>query len=254
MKSEFLRLRNQLLHYLISGKEDYLIILPSLWVTSNSYYQIGEKLSKYFTVIIPDIYKGKSKFKQSALKIADYILILKEFIEKLKIKECYLIGISYSGLIAANFTNNYPSKIKRLLLVSTTITPIDLKRKVLRLIIGYIRLFLNNLFSIKGLKVNLLFISDSVNYFLNHPKQYVLEAVIAIRNYDKPILEMKVPSRIIFAKKDEFIPQQAIEINSKIKNLELEIVNKTHAWGFIEEDEIVKKIKDYFLLKKSSCI
>jgi len=247
MKSKFLRLKNKLVHYLIGGQGDYLIILPSLWVTSKSYEEIGEKLSKYFTVVIPDIYKGNSKFKKPTLNIKDNIFLLNSFINELHLTKYYLLGISIGGVFATIFTNTFPKKIKKLLLISSSATFIETNLKVLRLIIGYIKLLLNNSLSIKGLKTNLLFISDSIKYFLKHPKQYILEGLIAIKNYGKPTLKMKVNSKLIFAKKDEFIPFEAVRINSQIENLKIEVVDKTHAWMFIEQEEMVKRIREFFI-------
>jgi len=246
MKSQFLKVKDHNIHYLAEGYGEHLIILPSLWLTSKSYQEIGKELSKYFTVIIPDIYKGKSIFQKPAYEIKDYVILLKAFVDKLKISKTYLLGVSLSGILATEFSNKFPETVNKLLLISTSATIIKMKYKLLKLISGYIRLIFNNLFSIKGFKANLMWFIDSIYYFCHHPKQYLLEGLIAIKNYEKPTLKMKVTSKLIFAKKDEFIPLEIANINSKIKNLEIEIIDKTHAWMFIEQEEMVRIIKNYF--------
>lgn len=246
MKSLFIALKNQKVHYLIGGKGDYLILLPSLWLTSKSYKQIGKKLSRYYTVVIPDIYKGKSIFRTSVYTTKDYVILLKAFIDKLKMPKTYLLGVSLSGILATEFSNKFPETINKLLLISTSATIIKMKYKLFKLISGYIRVIFNNLFSIKGFKANLMWLIDTFQYFIRQPKQYLLEGSIAIKNYEKPTLKMKVASKLIFAKKDEFIPLEIVNINSKIKGLEVEIVDKTHAWMFIEQEELINKIREYF--------
>lgn len=246
MKSKYLKVKDHNIHYLTEGYGEHLIILPSLWVTSKSYEEIGEKLSQYYTVIIPDIYKGESTFKKSVYEIKDYFILLKTFVDKLKIPKTYLLGISFSGILATEFSNNFPEIIDKLLLLSTSATTINIKNKLLKLIIGYLIFIFNNLFSIKGFKTNIIWFIDSIQYFFHNPKQYLLEGLIAIKNYEKPTSEIKVISRLIFAKKDEFIPLEVADINSRIKNLEVEFVDKTHAWMFIEQEELIKKIRGYF--------
>ena len=246
MKSKFLPINNQNIHYLIGGKGRTLLLIPSLWITSKSYKEMGDKLSKYFTVVIPDIYKGKSKFSKPATDLADYINGLDDFVNKLKIKNFYLLGISFAGVIATIYASSFPVKINKLLLISSSATLIDANYKTIRLITGYFKLALNNLFSIKGLRTNTLWFVDSAQYLLRHPRQYFIEALLAIRNYANPTKEIKVPSKLIFAKKDEFLPIKVLDANLKIKNLEIELIDKTHAWIFLEQEEAVKRIRDFF--------
>lgn len=245
MRSKFLTLKNQTIHYLIDGKGKCLIILPSLWLTSKTFEETGNKLSQFFTVIIPDIYKGKSRSEQPSKNINDYISTLKDFIDKLKIKNYYLVGLSFSGLIATIFTNTYPSEIKKLLLISTSATSVPIKNKGSTLILGYVKMMWNTLWSENGSVVLIRMLSDTLIYFFQQPKQFILEALIVIKNYKRPTINMKVPSKLIFTNRDEFLPQSAIGINSRIKNLEVEVINKTHCWGLIENNAMVAKIKEY---------
>jgi len=247
MKSKYLKVKDHNIHYLTEGYGEYLIILPSLWATSKIFEEIGEKLAKHYSVIIPDIYKGKSKFNKPTRNINDCVFLLKSFLDKLKLEKYYLLGASYSGVIATLFSNTHPKRIKKLLLISTSATSINIKRKWLMLFTGYSKLLWNNFLTKKKTKKDYLKIPDTIKFLLTHPRQFINEAFIVTKNYDQPTTEMRVPSKLIFAEKDEFMSvQQAVEVHSQIKNLEIEVVDKTHSWGFVEQEEMVKMIKDYF--------
>ncbi len=246
MQDSLIRIRNGIVHCLIGGKGDVVVILPSLWITSRSYKRIGEELSRYYTVIIPDLYKNNSKFSKVARSVPDYTEALGNLLEKLDVKKCYLIGVSFSGFIAVNYVNNFPSKVKKLMLLSTSVTRVEARWKLFRLFVGYAKLFWGNLFSSLGRQTNLLWLSDGFGYFLCQPKQFAYEVIIALGNYEKQTTKMEVPTKLIFAKRDEFIPLVAIDVNSEIKNLEIEVVDKSHAWFFLKPEKIIPKIIAYF--------
>ena len=247
MKSQFIQFdKTNKTHYLVAGHGDVLILLPSLWVTSESYISLGSELSKNFKVIIPDIYRGKSVFDKNTGNIDDYVEAFYNLIKALSIDKFYLVGVSFSGLVATKYILQHPKTINKLFLVSTTAVPLLFKYKKLILIYGYIKLLYHNLFSIDGIKTNLLWCSDSIKNLVRHPVQVINEGFIATSNYDDRVSDMNVPTKLVFAKKDEFISKETLIRMRKIKNLEIEIVDHFHAWFFKHEDELANRIVAFF--------
>lgn len=246
MKNSYIQINGIKVHYLMSGNGEVLLLLPSIWLTSKSYIPLGLELSKGFKVIIPDIYRGNSVFNKYVMNIQDYVEALHDFTKALSIKNFYLVGISFSGFIATKYTLKYSTSINKLFLVSTTPIPLLFKNKKLILIYGYMKLFFHNMFSLNGVKTNLIWMCDGVENLLKHPKQVIFEGLMATSNYDDQVTDMKIPTKLIFAQKDEFIPLDIVSRVKKITNLEIETVDHYHAWFFKREDELANRIVSFF--------
>ncbi len=228
-----------------SGKE-VIILLPSLWVTSRSYRTLGKELSIKYRVLIPNLYKGESSFSKNARSVDDYTRALDFFTEKLKIDCFYLLSISFGGFISVRYQQLYARKARKVFLSSTLIAPIKFENRILVLFWGSLKLLFYNSFSVSGIKTNLLWIVDGLVYFIRHPKQFLLEGLIATKEYDYEISEMFVPTKLLFALKDEFINVAYLENMKSIGNLEIETINARHAWFFSKEKILRDKVFDFF--------
>lgn len=252
MKSKFIRLNNINLHYLVGGKGSRVVILlPSLFLTSNSYSELANVLTKNHTVYVLDLYKGKSEFNASVHTIYTYIETLNEFLSVMNIEKINLIGISFSGLITSRFSIQYPMKIRKSLLISTSIVPSQIQHKVFVLLFGYIKLIFNNLFYIVGIKTNFLWFYDGFYYFFKHPLQIFIEAKIATSITDSEQsdigTQIKVPTKLILATEDEFLrTKTARELHMDMPNIEIELLKGRHGWMFTDKQLFANKVTQYF--------
>jgi len=94
-----------------------LVILHGLYGCSDNWIPIGKQLSSYFEVYIPDLRNhGQSPHNEihnySALKDD-----LHDFFEDLKIEKAIIMGHSMGGKIAMLFTNEFPEKVNKLIVV-----------------------------------------------------------------------------------------------------------------------------------------
>ncbi len=246
MKSLYVQVNSIKIHYLTAGQGKTLVLLPSLWITSESYICLGSELSKYFKVIIPDIFRGRSVFNKNGKNIVDYVETFAHFANVLSLNKYYLVGISFSGLIATKYAVQYSNTINKLFLVSTTTVPLSIKNKKFILIYGYAKLLYHNMFSMDGIRTNLLWFGDGLKNLFKHPIQVIFEGLVATSNYDDQIIDMKVPTKLLFANKDEFISKETISRMKRINNLEIEVVDHYHAWFFRHEEMLVRRIVDFF--------
>ncbi len=237
-------------HYQEFGKGQTLLLLPSNWLTTKSYKTFAEKLSNNFRVIIPELFRGKSRYKKNAFSIDDYTEKLHFLVNDLKIKKFYLLGISFSGLIAIDYLHKYPLDLKKVMLVSIIAPPLFPKERKLTLLTGFVnyaKLFLHNFTSWKGTRINFLWLSDGLfNCLIKHPKQFFLDAIIATKTFNKTPLKVSVPTKILLATKDEFVPYDNVNKTIAIDGLEIEAINGYHAWFFLNENLLVKKVIEYF--------
>lgn len=222
------------------------MLLPSLWVTSTSYRALGQELGKFYHVFIPDIFRGKSEFSGVAVSIDAYVAKLAEFIQSLRLKNYYLVGVSLSGIIATKYVLAYPNKPKKMFLVSTTVLPLRIKHERLTLLWGYVMLLYHNMFSREGWVKNWLWITDGLDYARRHFRQAWTEGLIATSLKIDNITQLPVPTKLVFALRDEFVPREAVSRLQKVENLEVETVDDYHGWFFRHEEELVQKIVRYF--------
>lgn len=236
---------NEYVHHLEYGRGEVLVLVPSNWLTSRSYQSIASKLAEKYRVIVPDLYRGNSRYSKNAFSVNDYVSALHAFLNSLNIKKFYLIGFSLSGLIAVNYSKQYPSSIKKMMLVSSIKYPLNLKKHFTLLtgLIGYIKLFYHNTFSIKGMKVNLLWLSEGMNILIKHTRQFFLDALIATKYSQDEHFELSFPTKILLAKNDEFITCKEIK---KINNIEVEVINGYHTWFFLNEKLLIDEVFNFF--------
>jgi len=234
------------IHYLDFGKGKTLVLLPSLWVTSKSYTMLGGELAEKYRVLIPDLYRGESKFRRTAKNIDDYVEQLYRFLEKLHITDCYLVGISASGATATKFVLKYPDLVKKLFLISSSIISFKTPSRKIALFWGYLKLFFHNFYSLKGIATNLTWAKDGLLSGLCHPKQAIMEGLITTTLENEEIKALPIPTKLLFAKSDEFIPLEVINKMQNISNLQLEILDEHHAWFFGREGVLARKIFSFF--------
>lgn len=238
--------KDETLFYREFGEGKAVILIPSLWVTSKSYVELGRELGRYYRVLIPDIFRGKSVFPIVATNIDAYAAKLDEFIRLLHIKSYNLIGVSLSGITATKYILKYPNRPNKMFLVSTTVLPLRIKRERAMLFWGYITLLYHNSFSWEDFTINWLWIADGIENAWRHFRQAWTEGIIATSLKIENVQRLPVSTRLVFALRDEFIPQEAVSRLSKVKNLQIEVVDRYHGWFFKHENQLVKKIVEFF--------
>lgn len=236
-KGNFVQTKISKYYYLDKGKGDILIILPSY-----SYKVFIDKLSQKYRVIIPDLLKGLTKSSKKAYSCDDYIDLLNDFIDSLKLKKFYLVGISFSGPIAFKFSQKYSKKVRKMMLFSTSL--VDVPITYFKFIYSYLLLVLNNSFSIRGIKSNIIWFTDGLSNLFRH-KQVLIDLNIAVKKYPKMDHTIKVATKIILADRDEFIPIKYTKEMHKIKKLDLEIIKGNHAWFFNDKEKFIELIDEY---------
>lgn len=228
------------------GKGEAVVILPSMWLTSESYRSLAQKLSLNFRVIVPDLFRGDTKSPKRAKSIESYTDELKNLLEDLEIKKYSLIGLSFSGLIVVDYLKKYPGYLNKAVLVSSPdLTKGECVTAAMGFF-GFIKLFTNYAKTLPKLRIFNNLIKDSIrNYFLKHPVQFFLDIGVAISYKDTRIENFPVPTKIFWADEDEFFGEILPNIeNLKIPNFNEEKIKGHHCWFFDDEELATKKFRD----------
>lgn len=106
--------------YLIGGKGPVLVLLHGFGANKDNWNRIARHLTKHFTVIIPDIPGFGESVKSEAFsyQLQEQLTRLHQFFDCLGLKEFSLVGNSYGGYLAANYSSRFANKINRLSLLN----------------------------------------------------------------------------------------------------------------------------------------
>ena len=130
---------------LIFGKgESYVLFLHGWGGSTNSFFNVAEKLSKNKKIILVDLYGfGESKYPEIVLDIYEYALQIYLMLKRKKITSLSIVAHSFGGRIAMLLASMFDLNIENLVLIdSAGIRPkhgIVYRLKVLRYKIAKIR-------------------------------------------------------------------------------------------------------------------
>jgi pimeloyl-ACP methyl ester carboxylesterase len=111
-----------LLFYRRMGKGHPLILIHGAMVNGTMFLlkSVAEELSKNYDVIIPDLRgHGRSKNMPGPYTTVQHAEDVKKLLNALNIKNAYVLGSSYGGVVAQQLTYMYPSVVSKLILDGT---------------------------------------------------------------------------------------------------------------------------------------
>jgi pimeloyl-ACP methyl ester carboxylesterase len=249
MREEKILVRGIETNYKIGGRGDNFLILHGWNGSSDSWRKIIEILEIKYKVICPDFPGfGKTETPQKPWKLRDFVEWLKEFTEKLNLKEFFLLGHSFGGRVAIKFSISYPEKVKKLILVSSAGIRQEwgFKEKIIFQIskIGNAIFSKNPFFRFKDRARNFF-------YQITRIKDYSKAKGIMKETMKKIVEEDLLPelpkiqkeTLIIWGEKDKIIPlKYAFLFKEKIKNSKLEILSKIGHSPHLEDPENLAEI------------
>lgn len=190
---------------------------------------------------------GLTKDINEVWNLEKYIDWLGKILSKEKGK-VILIGHSNGGRIAFSFTEKYPDKIAKLILIDSAgiyhnELPIRLKRFVFKTLakVG------KKITSSENLKNILYKLAREGDYKNANPSQRQTMLNLVNTDLSEVLSKIETPTLIIWGKEDKVTPLSDGKLMHKlIKDSRLHIIDKArHAPQFINLSEVVKKIYDF---------
>ena len=186
------------------NRENTLLILHG-WGQSAKYWQeILEGLPVETEVIALDLPSfGSTRHLPGIPGVGEYSEFVKNFIEKLKLKNITLLGHSFGGQVGVDFTLRYPKKIKHLILVSPAcirnVQPTN-KSKISGLLKPIIQLLP------RKIRQKIFENVASSNYLSSTPLQRTILNKILYEDYSTKLVDITIPTSIIWGSEDKTIP------------------------------------------------
>lgn len=130
------------LHYQVSGNGQALLLIPGLGQTARMWDPIVPALAGKYSVIQFDPRGiGQSVEKRRAWRIDDYTSDCLELLDKLQVDQALVAGISFGGVLAQRFAADHPSRVSKLVLMSTTDRTSPYLRNMAKLLAHALRRF-----------------------------------------------------------------------------------------------------------------
>jgi len=245
MEEKKVFIKNLEVHYIVMGAGKPFLILHGWRSRSDRWQKIGELLSeKKFKVIIPDLPGfGKSQEPESAWSLDNYVEWAKELSEKIpEINgSFYLLGHSFGGTLAVNFTIKYNQKVENLFIVSAScIRKKTNIKKFLFVISKFIKIFSFLPYYQEFRKSVYKYIIKKSDYLYQSGVMEDIYLKVISDDLSHELSFIKVPTIIIWGDKDTITPlEQAKLINKKIENSKLVIIQGADHFLNIKIPEIL---------------
>jgi 3-oxoadipate enol-lactonase len=108
------------LYYELAGDGDPVLLIPGLGATCRSWDPIATELAEKFSLILPDNRDiGQSTGKRKPHCLSDFAADLLQLLDLLQVQRAHVIGLSLGGVIAQTLAVEHPSRVNKLVLIST---------------------------------------------------------------------------------------------------------------------------------------
>lgn len=117
----YVEIQKRKIYYEVHGEGDVLVILNGIMMSHKSWEKFREVLSKSHKIIFIDFLdQGKSEKMDEPYTQALQVEIVYGVLQHLGVQKIHLLGISYGGEVALQFTLKYGEIVNKLLLFNTT--------------------------------------------------------------------------------------------------------------------------------------
>lgn len=255
--SRFLVIDDFLLHYKDVGKGSILVLLHGAFSSMHTYDAWATQLEQHYRVIRLDLMgfglTGANSSNDYTMK--NHVRVLKEFLDRLGVNVCTLVGSSLGGWISWEFVHTYPTSVNKLVLVNSAgfleedEIPLPFKLAKSRLashLLKYIfrrsilELFVRQVF-FDPQKATEKVVTRYFDLFNREGNREALAHLVATSFQDNThyLTKIKQPTLILWGAEDAWIPvEHAYKFHDSIPNTTLVTYPKV---GHIPMEEIPQK-------------
>jgi len=266
---------NYKIHYWDTGTDKPPLILVNGFGAAARFqwYKQVAALEEHFRVIVPNLlYFGESvPLDKNRYLLEDQVELLETLFEALHLDTVSLCGVSYGGLVSAEYTRRHPNKVTQLALLDAPVKYYTLKDvadicstynvpsiqdffvpkepRDLKLLFGaaYQRPPHVPTFVLKGFH-EALYVKNAehIKQLLHHLEQE--QPTYAAKAYD-----FDVPVLLLWGANDDLVPMHvAEELKAHMKHTELVVIPNTKHMPNLEKAKQVNKVLLQFFMKTTS--
>jgi len=254
------------LYYETRGAGEPLVLIPGFASGAWSWGWQADGLSSDFQVITFDP-RGVSRSTLNGEKTVTILSIaddVSELLDRLEIDAAHVLGISFGGFVAQEFALMYPSRLKRLVLASTSFGGPNHVAPSMEVLAAFasteglntsdrIRQYLTMAFSPDFVESN----GETVDRFCSLreenpvPREFYTQQLQSAMmfNAENRISRITADTLVITGDNDTVVPaQNSRNLASRIPNTRLTVIEGTGHMAFIEKaDEFNRQVRDFLL-------
>lgn len=189
---------------------------------------------------------GKSQTPKVAMTVGDYAEIVKEFIEKLDLKNVIIVGHSFGGRVGIKLAAQNPNLISKLVLVDAAGFAMNSRRKSqMKLIAKILKPFFKPQF-MQGLRKKIYKVIGAEDYVATPELQKTFVNVTS-EDLTGDMKKITCPALIITGEQDQDTPMEfGKRMNSLIPNSKFEIIKNAGHFSFIDKpQEFIKLLNEF---------
>lgn len=264
-ESEFIEIQGMQIHYRDEGEGTPLVLLHGTSASLHTWEAWTQVLKKNYRVLRLDLpaYGLTGPHPQRKYDLNMYLSVLHEFFQKKGIREFYLGGNSFGGLLAWEYALAYPQEVQKMILVDASAYPSKRKSPwvfrlakipMLNQIVRYVTpkfFFRNNLEQVYGNDAKIT--DELLNRYYelglrDGNRQAFIDRIQHIsKNHHEQIKNIQTPTLILWGEKDTWIPlENGQKLDADLPNSKL-IVYPGLGHVPMEEDPetTVKDVADF---------
>jgi 2-hydroxy-6-oxonona-2,4-dienedioate hydrolase len=229
-----------------SPKKGTLVLLHGIGASADRWLCVASTLSRYYQLIIPDIVGfGYSDKPTIGYTMDFFVKFFEDFLRKLEVARLSIIGTSFGGYLATEFTIRNLEKVDKLILAA----PAGAMRTSTRVLDQYImaalyptyenasRAFRDMAYEPGGVS------EETIRDFMNrmrlpNAKYAFMSTLLAIRDskdLSGGLSKISVPTLLIWGANDRMIPLTYSREYTKIPNSQLTIIDNCGHTPFVEK-------------------
>ncbi|MCF6466137.1 alpha/beta fold hydrolase [Clostridium sp. Cult2] len=259
----YITINNKKIYYKEYGHGEPIVFLNGVMMSTNSWSPFIRTISKDYRMIVVDLIdQGKSDSHEEEYTVETQADFLKEFLDKLKLENIHLLGMSYGGKVALTFTLKYEYKVKTLMLSNTDSYTTKIMNDIGKAWIYAASTLDGNIFSSIALPYMYSYNYYEINYEDIKEKARILSKILDEKWYGRfkrsldsardfnvshIIKNIKVPTLIISSELDIITPIKYQQlIHQKIENSKWIIIEGVgHASMFEKPEDYISIIMDF---------
>ena len=229
-----------------SRKEGTLVLLHGIGASADRWSSVAPTLSRYYQLIIPDIVGfGYSDKPTVEYTIDFFVKFFEDFLRKLEVARLSIIGTSFGGYLATEFTIGNLEKVDKLILAA----PAGAMRTSTRVLDQYIMAALyptyenaNRAFRDMAYEPSVVS-EETIRDFMNrmrlpNAKYAFMSTLLAIRDskdLSARLSKISAPTLLIWGANDRMIPLAYSREYTEIPNSQLTIIDNCGHTPFVEK-------------------
>ena len=232
------------LHGWRSQKEVWMQVASSLY-SSSAKASEDRQVTSIYAIDLPGF--GQSPAPKEAWNVGDYAECVKQFIEKLELKNIYIVGHSFGGRVGIKLASQHKGLVEKLVLVgSAGFKDQSLKKHLAGFLAGLAKPFFK--FKImQGVRKKIYFLLGAEDYAATPQLRETFKKVVG-EDLSEDMERIKCPTLIINGEQDAVTPPEfGRRMHGLIPGSQFQIFSGAGHYCFLDKPEEFVKVIEKFI-------